>query len=285
MDKYQSWQTTEYNNKKVSNETEAENLQEKSPLGNTKDNQCFGDVSFDSTNTVVNKGKITEQTSQLTAEMFSLEDVQHLQKLNRDLRAQNIKKTMDYIKLEQEYHFMKDEIMKVKREDRMRRQETRSLLKIALEEISSQQKCPARYSDAQADHLADQKCCQHSLAGLAERNRILKELSELTRKYDDLQRMEVQGRRRLALYEEKYQYFENVIHNSFVYLENLRTKLNASIGKTNCLQSEIAVWKNRCREYERAPNKVYGNHKLPASADSSPSRSSTTANVFHHQRH
>ncbi|KAI9557686.1 hypothetical protein GHT06_017515 [Daphnia sinensis] len=249
MDKYQSWQTTGCSKpKKVSNETEAQN------------NQCFGDVSFDSTNTVVNKGKITE----LPAENFSSEDVQHLQKLNRDLRAENLKKTMAYIKLQQEYHLIKDEIINVKREEEMRRQETRSLLKIALEEISSQKKCPVLHSKAQADQLADQKGCQHTIADLADRNRILKELSDLTRKYDDLQRLEVQGRRQLVLYEQKYQYFENVVHNSFVCLEDLRTKLNASIEKIKCLESEVAVWKNRCLEYEKASNKELGNRQPPA---------------------
>lgn len=59
MDKYQSWKTTEYSNK-VSNKTEAEDLPEKFSLSNIKDEQCFSKVPFDSTNTVVNKEKITE---------------------------------------------------------------------------------------------------------------------------------------------------------------------------------------------------------------------------------
>lgn len=50
---------------------------------------------------------------QLAAEMFSLEDVQYLQKINRDLRAQNIKKTMAYIKLEEEYHLIKGMVQKL----------------------------------------------------------------------------------------------------------------------------------------------------------------------------
>ncbi|XP_032788408.2 alpha-taxilin isoform X2 [Daphnia magna] len=270
MDKYQSWKTTEYSNK-VSNKTEAEDLPEKFSLSNIKDEQCFSKVLFDSTNTVVNKGKITE----LAAEMFSLEDVQYLQKINRDLRAQNIKKTMAYIKLEEEYHLIKDEIIDVKREEEMRRQETRSLLKIALEEISSQQKCPSLHSEVQVDHLPDQKGCQHTPGDLADRDRILKELSDLTKKYDDLQRMEVQGRRQLAIYVQKYQYFENVVNESVVYLEDLRTKLNASIEKVKCLELEVAVWKNRCRKYETAPNKELGNLNPPASPPS------TSTNVRH----
>jgi hypothetical protein len=44
---------------------------------------------------------------QIAPEEFSLEDVRHLQKLIRDLHAENIQKTLDYIKLEQAFYCMK----------------------------------------------------------------------------------------------------------------------------------------------------------------------------------
>jgi hypothetical protein len=44
---------------------------------------------------------------QIAPEEFSLEDVRHLQKLIRDLHAENIQKTLSYIKLEQAYYSMK----------------------------------------------------------------------------------------------------------------------------------------------------------------------------------
>lgn len=44
---------------------------------------------------------------QLAPEEFSLEDVQHLQKLVRELHSENMQKTLSYFKLEQAYHSLK----------------------------------------------------------------------------------------------------------------------------------------------------------------------------------
>jgi trans-2-enoyl-CoA reductase len=43
----------------------------------------------------------------LAPEELCLEDVQQLQKLNRELQAENIKKTLSYMMLEQDYYSLK----------------------------------------------------------------------------------------------------------------------------------------------------------------------------------
>lgn len=47
----------------------------------------------------------------LAPEEFSLDDVRHLQKLIRELHAENIQKTLSYIQLEQAYYCLKGTII------------------------------------------------------------------------------------------------------------------------------------------------------------------------------
>nr|CAH0109277.1 unnamed protein product [Daphnia galeata] len=78
--------------------------------------------------------------NQMAPEELSLEDVQQLQKLNRELHAENIKKTLSSMMLEQDYNSLLDEIAVV-RKDLKHWQECSGLMKLALSEICSNRKC------------------------------------------------------------------------------------------------------------------------------------------------
>lgn len=87
---------------------------------------------------------------------------------------------------------------------------------------------------------------------------------------EELQRKETQGRRQLKIYEEKYglflssprftlnrlifwfryQFFEDIVHNSSIYLDESKKQLDASLSKIKMLESELETWKNYCFEYE-----------------------------------
>ena len=122
--------------------------------------------------------------------------MQHLQKLNRDLHAENIKKTLAFVELEQKYYLHKgmincftlfslyyilhailyllDEIAELKQENEKRRQESNLLLQNALDEISAHQKGLSLNSQACERNSTDPKGDEHDPNDIHERQMLLK---------------------------------------------------------------------------------------------------------------
>jgi hypothetical protein len=49
----------------------------------------------------------------------------------------------------------------------------------------------------------------------------------------------------------RYQYFEDVVHNSSIFLDDSKKQLDASLKKIQILESELEIWKNNCLAYEQ----------------------------------
>ncbi|XP_046438625.1 uncharacterized protein LOC124190102 [Daphnia pulex] len=187
--------------------------------------------------------------NQLPPEEFLPEDVQLLQRMNRVLHVDNIKKTLVCVKLEKDYNHLKDKISEIERENEKRREESNLLLQNALDEISSHQ-LKSENSKACKLNLADLKLNEGNPNDIPERQKLIKELRDLKYMNEELQRKETQGRRQLKIYEEKYQFFEDIVHNSSIYLDESKKQLDASLSKIKMLESELETWKNYCFEYE-----------------------------------
>ncbi|XP_046461933.1 uncharacterized protein LOC124208215 isoform X3 [Daphnia pulex] len=103
--------------------------------------------------TSANQGILISQVMfKLAPEELCLEDVQQLQKLNRELQADNIKKTLSYMMLEQDYYSLKDEVA-VLRKDLKHWQECSGLMKLALRELYSNRESTVRYGTDEMPEL------------------------------------------------------------------------------------------------------------------------------------
>ena len=49
----------------------------------------------------------------------------------------------------------------------------------------------------------------------------------------------------------RYQYFEDVVHNSSIFLDDSKKQLDTSLKKIQILESELEIWKNNCLAYEQ----------------------------------
>ncbi|XP_046438410.1 uncharacterized protein LOC124189945 [Daphnia pulex] len=161
-----------------------------------------------------NKGIVT----QIAPEEFSLEDVRHLQKLIRDLHAENIQKTLSYIKLEQAYYSMKDEVADLKRGAKMKQ---------------------TKETGERSKHPSDE----------SENKDPAKELTEIKEKCNAVQSEEanVPG----LVGDERFQYFHAIVSDSNIILTENKKLLDTMMNKVQVLELELAAWMERSKEYER----------------------------------
>lgn len=53
----------------------------------------------------------------------------------------------------------------------------------------------------------------------------------------------------LAL-DHRYDYFNKVVNDTSMHLNELKDQLDISAGKIQTLEGEVAIWKKRCMAYE-----------------------------------
>ncbi|XP_046648146.1 beta-taxilin-like isoform X2 [Daphnia pulicaria] len=180
-------------------------------------------VSSDSPNSSMEKEQFTPKKRILTQfklapEEFSLEDVQHMQKLIKELHAENVQKTMSCIKLEQTCHSLKDEIAYLKQKDHKQNLEDSEIYRM---EISK------------------------SPATVTKEEKLVMELNDCKLRCDAIQREEFRLRELVSVYEERFEYFLKIVTNTTtIFAENKRI-LDATMMKIQVLESEIATWKER----------------------------------------
>ncbi|XP_057366637.1 uncharacterized protein LOC130687481 [Daphnia carinata] len=164
-----------------------------------------------------NKGIAT----QLAPEEFSLDDVRHLQKLIRDLHAENIQKTLSYIQLEQAYYCLKDEVTDLKR------------LKVKQKEEA----------EGQARASSNMKFDE------AGKEELLKESDELKKTFEVLEHEETYLSGPSNAGERRLENFHAIMNNNVILAENTRL-LDAMMQKVQALETELAVWKERNKDRE-----------------------------------
>ncbi|EFX89450.1 hypothetical protein DAPPUDRAFT_310544 [Daphnia pulex] len=273
MDQRKSWLISEndYKEAKIAEVKEYTENKQGSVAQKSPQSDNFAGGNFPN---LLETGQNKQIANQLPPEEFLPEDVKLLQRMNRVLHVDNIKKTMVCVKLEKDYNHLKgiNKISEIERENEKRREESNLLLQNALDEISSHQ-LKSENSKACKLNLADLKLNEDNPNDIPERQKLIKELRDLKYMYEKLQRKETQGRRQLQIYEEKYQYFEDVVHNSSIYLDESKKQLDASLSKIKMLESELETWKNNCFEYEELAL-VQHNRQLQNEIQSEPNASS-----------
>ncbi len=48
----------------------------------------------------------------------------------------------------------------------------------------------------------------------------------------------------------RYEYFNEIVNNSAMFLAENKKNLKISVNKVTSLEAELAIWKQRCYEYE-----------------------------------
>lgn len=154
---------------------------------------------------------------ELAPDEFSLEDVQQMQKVIKELYKENLQKTMSCIKLEQTCNSLKEEIASLKHEDFKQKDNSESYLM----EISK------------------------SPADVSREEKLLRELNESKLRNDSIQREEFRLRELVAVYEERFEYFLKIVSNTTAVFAENKKILDATVVKIHALESEIATWKER----------------------------------------
>ncbi|KAI9557684.1 hypothetical protein GHT06_017513 [Daphnia sinensis] len=159
--------------------------------------------------------------TQLAPEEFSLDDVRHLQKLIRELHAENIQKTLSYIQLEQAYYCLKDEITDLKRRKVKQKED----------------------SEGQARASSKMKFGEAGKEELLKANKHKKTFEVL-----ELEETLPSGSSNVA--EQRLENFHAIINNNNAVLAENTKLLDAMMQKVQVLESELAVWKERNKDLE-----------------------------------
>ncbi|KAK4016486.1 hypothetical protein OUZ56_031442 [Daphnia magna] len=158
-----------------------------------------------------------EIATQLAPEEFSLDDVRHLQKLIRELHAENIQKTLSYIQLEQAYYCLKDEVTDLKR-------------------LKVKQK---GNSEGRARASSNMKFDEGG------KEELLKESDKLKKTFEVLELEETSPSGPSNVGEQRFENFHAIVNNNNEILAENKKLLDAMMQKVQVLESELAVWKER----------------------------------------